>query len=407
MDLGAVLEQCIDKSDKIIELIKTKVYGDSSNKKLIKLFPVTQVASLVGVTRETIRLAEKNGKVSPPTVKKGPKKYYSLAEINTLRDFFGTRPGVSKESKGKTLLVMNFKGGVRKTTLALHQAQFLALKGYKVLLVDTDSQASATTMLGYTPDLDIAPEETILPFFKGDKQDLKYCVKKTYFEGLDLIPSCLSLYDVEFGMVIERIEDAKLSEEEKKKKKQREITENKRTIPQTQRLRAGLDTVRADYDFIIIDAPPSMGLMSFSILYAADSIVIPVPPVLQDFCSTRQFFFLLQELQPFLVKQGYDFVKLLISRHDGKVETENFVKLLNSVFPSEMMMKNHFKDTFEVVRASSYLQTVYELEDIKSRPTYNRALDIINNVCSEIEELLLESSKTKLAKGGKREPALW
>ena len=387
MDFISSIHECLAKSDKIIELIKKNAFGNDESKKLVKLFSGTQAAKMVGVTRESIRLAEKAGKVSQPSLKKGTKKYYSLSEINTLRDFFNTRPKRREGTGAKSLLIMNFKGGVRKTTIALHQAQYLALRGYKVLFIDTDSQASGTTMFGYTPDLDISTQETIIPFFHGESSDLGYCIKRTYFDGLDLIPSYLNLYDLDFFIINKVKQDGNLNFFKK--------------------LREGIDTIRNNYDFIIIDAPPSLGAMSINLLYAADAIVIPVPPVIQDFCSTRQFFDLLISLQQYIPAKGYDFIKLLISKHDGKKETEAFVRLLNSTFPSEIMMRNHFKDTSEVVRASAHLQSVYELNDVKGRETYNRALGIINNVCGEIEELLLSSYSGIVNKSARREVEIW
>src|SRR3546814_17127174 len=67
------------------------------------------------------------------------------------------------------MAVQNFKGGVGKSTLAVHLAQYLAIQGYRVALIDCDSQASATTLFGYVPDLDLTEDDTLSPFLRQDE----------------------------------------------------------------------------------------------------------------------------------------------------------------------------------------------------------------------------------------------
>ena len=79
-----------------------------------------------------------------------------------MRDLFGTRPRRAETDPALVVAVQNFKGGVGKSTLVCHLAQSLALKGYRVAVIDCDSQASTTTVFGFNPDADIQDDETLL-----------------------------------------------------------------------------------------------------------------------------------------------------------------------------------------------------------------------------------------------------
>ncbi|MXF09081.1 AAA family ATPase, partial [Escherichia coli] len=90
------------------------------------------------------------------------------------------------------------KGGVYKTSVSVHLAQDLALKGLRVLLVEgNDPQGTASMYHGWVPDLHIHAEDTLLPFYLGEKDDVTYAIKPTCWPGLDIIPSCLALHRIE------------------------------------------------------------------------------------------------------------------------------------------------------------------------------------------------------------------
>src|SRR3546814_587919 len=118
-----------------------------------------------------------------------------------MRGTFGTRPWRAPSDPVSILAVQNFKGGVGKSTTAVHLAQNLAIRGYRVLLIDCDSQASATTLFGYVPDLDLSEDETLYPYLReGERGTLEYAIKKTHFDGLDLIPANLRLFQSEYEL---------------------------------------------------------------------------------------------------------------------------------------------------------------------------------------------------------------
>ena len=147
---------------------------------------------------------------------------------------------------GKTLTFANQKGGVGKTTSAVNVAAAMAHKGKKVLLCDCDPQGNATSGVGISKRQIINSSYDLLIGRVGAKD----CIINTEFKNLDVIPANIALAGAEFELV-------ELSRREK-------------------RLREGLAAVKEDYDYIIIDCPPSLGILTVNSLVAADGIIIPM-----------------------------------------------------------------------------------------------------------------------------------
>ena len=123
----------------------------------------------MGRTPAAIRDAEKDGRLpEPPRTETNRRVGYTLAQVNDMRGVFGTRPWRKPEDPCAVIAVQNFKGGVGKSTLSVHLAQYLAIQGYRVALIDCDSQASSTTLFGYVPDLDLTEDQTLYPFLRED-----------------------------------------------------------------------------------------------------------------------------------------------------------------------------------------------------------------------------------------------
>lgn len=148
---------------------------------------------------------------------------------------------------GKAIAIFNQKGGVGKTTTNINLATCLAVKGEKVLVLDIDPQGNTTSGLGI-PKRDL--EDTMYDVLIIDKYNSRKAIRSTIIKGLDIIPASVELAGAEVEMV------------------QLEGREN--------RLKQALESIKDDYDFIFIDCPPSLGLLTLNSLTAADSVLIPI-----------------------------------------------------------------------------------------------------------------------------------
>ena len=147
---------------------------------------------------------------------------------------------------GKIVSFSNQKGGVGKTTTCVNMAAYIAAEGKKVLLVDMDPQGNATTGLGFSKS---SLEQSIYSVLIDDEKALEN-IMPTEVENLDLLPSNIDLAGAEVELVY---------------KKNRERV-----------LKNALEEIRSRYDYIVIDCPPSLGLLTINALACADSVIIPI-----------------------------------------------------------------------------------------------------------------------------------
>ena len=185
---SAAVTRLAERSSGILQQLRDSAQSRRADDRREPIFPIGKAADLVGRTAAAIRDAEKDGRLPEPLRTSTNRRVgYTLAQLNDMRGAFGTRPWRDDSDACAIVAVQNFKGGVGKSTMSVHLAQYLAIRGYRVLLVDCDSQASATTLFGYVPDLDLEEGDTLYPFLRQDElTSLDYAIRKTHFDGLDL-----------------------------------------------------------------------------------------------------------------------------------------------------------------------------------------------------------------------------
>jgi chromosome partitioning protein len=363
-----------NRSLDVLSSLRARGDAEGSQERIAPRFSITRAAELVGRTGASIRDAEKEGRL--PTVERtatGRRVGYTLAEINQMRTVFGTRPWRAPTDPVSVIAVQNFKGGVGKSTVSTHLAQYLATKGYRVCLIDCDSQGSATTMFGYVPDLDITEDDTLYPFIRNaEMSSLAYAVRATHWDGLALIPANLKLYSAEYELAarIARADKSLLN-----------------------RLAEGIASISEHFDVIILDPPPALGTLSLSVMRAANALLVPIPPTVVDFTSTTTFLAMLYETMGVLEDQdmpiNLSWMRMLATRADeGKSMQRELLSIMRNLF-GEQMLRTVLKDSAEIDNASARLMTVYDLDGpVTSRETYQRCLTYLNAMNAEIETLI-------------------
>ena len=156
-------------------------------------------------------------------------------------------------SNCKVIALTNQKGGVGKTTTAVNLGVSLAKQGKTVLLVDADAQANLTMALGYTKtdNLPITLSDIMQDIIDGKSVDVQESILHTD-EGVDLLPSCVELAGVETTLI---------------------DTKNRESV-----LKACISEVKKNYDYVLIDCMPALGMLTINGLAAADSVIIPNQP---------------------------------------------------------------------------------------------------------------------------------
>lgn len=360
-----------NRASSVLEKLRDAARSARADDRREPTFTITKAAELVGRTPAAIREAEKEGRLPEPArADNNRRERYTLAQLNEMRAVFGTRPYRSATDPCCIVAVQNFKGGVGKSTVAVHLAQYLAIRGYRVAVIDCDSQASATTLFGYVPDLDLEEEDTLYPFLREEERvSLDYALRKTHFDGLEIIPANLRLFQSEYELA------ARMA---------------RGSGGLLDRLRQGIDSISDRFDVIVMDPPPALGAISLSVLRAANALVVPVPPTVMDFSSTAAFLSMLDETIEQLAEQGLapelQFLRFVASKVDeGKSMQKELLNLMRALF-GQAMVRTPLKDSAEIDNATARLMTVYELDGpATSSQVRNRCLAYLDGVNQEVE----------------------
>ena len=225
-------------------------------------------------------------------------------------------------------------------------------------------------MFGFNPDIDIDDEDTLLPFFRhGGSPDLLYGLRPTAWTGIDLLPANLGLYQAEYEAAARLRGNAEALD----------------------RLRKGVEDLASDYDIVLLDPPPALGMISLAVLRAANALLIPTPPSTVDFASTAHFLRMIVETLEVLQEhglgeRGYHFLRVVATKVDeGKSAHLQIREMMKSVFGSEML-NSSLLDSAEIDNANVQLRTVYEIYG-GSKP-HERCRTNLDRLASEVELLI-------------------
>lgn len=304
-----------------------------------------------------------------PDAPRGPngRRLFSLELIQQLREQLGTGFKRPEGSKAIVKAIVNFKGGVGKTTTTVHEAHYMAtMQGMKVLVVDLDPQASSTFSLGpFIPDLELTQEDTIYSALVDDLDHNP--IRGTYIPNIHLIPANLAIQDLDLTLP------------------NPEINNTQQMGSPLRRLSVFIERLRDYYDLILIDCPPNMGALTANSLVACNAMLIPVPPASYDLASFVMFSKNVSDIFSAIGK-SLDYARILITKHPG-TQTARKVEADIRALYGDFVLSNHVVQTTEVEKACEQMTSVYDLnKPLSNRETYNRAMDSFNNVFEEIFE---------------------
>lgn len=384
----------------------------SETKPLGRLFTMKEVEQLVGKSRTTILKlqsiieskiisAEYPKGYLRPLVKteNGRVSGYQLEWVEAFRreaDVVTSRDPSTDEPF--TLAVIQFKGGAGKTETASNLSRKIALTGKSVLVIDMDHQGSCTGSFGFCPDEVFTGADTVMPYIAGEKDSLDYAIIKTAWNNIDLIPGCMDLENFNWSLA-EAAFDAETPEER---------------LALYDDLKFGIETVKENYDVVIIDSPPSSSISAFGILAAADGLVIPVPPRKHDLASTIQFLGILERLIEGFEKDGeqyggvlkdkkFKFVRFLVTQYtnDGNRSSndKDFLKIFKEAF-AHQCYELVFRNSSNIKEASAQFTSVYEVNK-PNKPL----LKELDQVLGQIETDIMRHWPSKKAEVIERDAA--
>ena len=352
----------------------------------------------------------------PQGIGEGGSKWFTLDDVLSLRKHFDSEGASGREYlpyrpegvPAKVIAVANFKGGVGKTSTAAHIAMSAALDGYRVLVIDLDSQGSMTSIMGGKVEdewqtafpmlakdyaLHVEAEnrtrETPLPLDETLSEaagiNAKHLIQSTHWPNIDLIGAQLNLYWAEFQVPVWRMQ--------------------LRSWPLWDALGTALNNegILNDYDIILLDTPPALGYLTINALAAADILLVPLGASFLEFDSTGRFFDMLystfasiEEGENTVRRQNglpemkfeWDAVRALITRFDASQQTD-LANVIQAYF-GDFMTTYRQDMTAMVGQAGENVNGIYEADyrDF-NRDTYVRGRETFDRTWAEVKEVLL------------------
>lgn len=381
MSISELMRSCINTANKWSSSRAQAVFGDDSPeaRKIQRRFKINAAAEYIGVSRQAIEKAEKDGRLPPAdyTDSNGPnprpiRKGYTLEQIDSMRDYFGTQPHRPADSEAVVIAIPGGKGGCYKTSTCTNLAQWCSLQGYRVLVIDIDPQSHLSMYFGYHPELNTSIEDTVLPFMLGDQDDLSYCVHNTAWPKLDIIPSHLQMQRLE-----------------------RELPEADIPYQTHTMLQAGIATVSSNYDIIFIDGHPDLGMGTMNMICASDVTLIATSTEVNDINSTTQLMSLIADIydENSPLETTHEPVIRVLPTKLGGISSSSQANLrdMMAMWPG-LPLTNGIRVTDEVGKGQRRMASIYEQADEQrsSPAAWKRANDIFEATFTEILEDLIK-----------------
>lgn len=373
------------RASSMVEQIRGRLLAPEA-RKISPHYSAAQVAALCGVDKAHVNYRISKGDLpSGRLTPTGGKREFTLAEARQWTRAYREEKMRPSGQRAICIAVANFKGGVSKTTSAMILAQGLSLRGHRVLAIDIDPQGSLTTLHGILPEAEVSEEMTIAPLCNGTSDDITPAIRSTYWDGIDLVAAAPFLFSAEFALPARQMQEAGARFWDV--------------------LNAGLEPVRDLYDVIVIDTPPSLSYVTINGLWAADGVIVPVPPSGLDFASSAQFWSLLADLgtnldqqEPEGAQKVFDFLHVLLSRVDQADAASPAVRQWIQATYGEFVLPVEIPKTSVTSNKSAEFATVYDVQKYDgSAKTYKRAIDTYDRFVDLVEESVVEAWRARRA----------
>lgn len=369
--LADVAEQASRAVD-MMEQIRTAMLAPTARKSSPTI-NLSQLAALLGIEKGSLTHRMTRGDLPAGRLNDaGSRREFSLAEArHWIREYHKARLRPAG-AEAVTISIGNFKGGVGKTTTAMTLAQGLTLLGHRVLMIDTDPQGSLTTLFGILPDTEVQEEDTILPLAMGTETSIRYAIRPTYWDGIDLVAAAPVLFGAEFALPARQTQEP--------------------GFEFWNVLNYGIDEVRGEYDVIVIDTPPALSYTTINAFMASNGIVMPLPPNALDFASAAQFWSLFSDLTAELLSRrgldkDFDFIHILLSRVDASDSTANIIRQWIQSTYTDKVLPVEIPKTAVTATAAAEFGTAYDISRYDGNAkTFKRARDAYDLFVRYVED---------------------
>lgn len=351
-------------------------------RKRLRTFSSQETASMLGVKPSTVtcytRTLEVRLGVARNRLTFGDIHHLrrSLFDTSGDRRFLPTRLPSQGEDLA-TIVFSNFKGGSAKSTSAVHFAQYMARKGYRVLLIDLDSQGSATAQFGIDPSNEVGLENSFTAWTAAHETGAMISAtsicQATYWPAIDLVPA---------GAILGQAEES-LSK--------RSASGDVGRVLYFDELTDFLAAVGNDYDIAVVDTRPDVNMLMTIALHAATGLIVPARATMTDLASTGEFFaHLASYVADFQSAFGNglraQFTKIMVTAYDPTDRSqEALVSLIRERF-GDAVLPGEFLHSRIMGTAGFGKETLYEYEPTTDRAAYNRVMTSANAVNQAIEQ---------------------
>ncbi|MBV8522009.1 MAG: AAA family ATPase [Acetobacteraceae bacterium] len=362
--------------------VAIEVENAPEKRKRLRTFSFQEVAGMAGVKLRDVIAYTKT--IDDPG--SSPRTRLTLKEILDLRHCLHVSSGDSailpwrRPDLGErlaTVVFANFKGGSAKTTSSVHFAQYLARAGYRVLLIDLDSQASATAQFGIDPSSEVGFENSFTAWVNAREEGgalvaASIC-QRTYWPCIDLIPA---------GAVLAHAEESLAK---------RSASGQVEDVLYFDELNNFLEQVGESYDIVVVDTRPDVNMLMTIALHAATGLIVPTRATMTDLASTGEFFaHLASYVADFRKAFGSgletQFTKVMVTAYDPTDRSqEALVSLIRERF-GEVVLPSEFLHSRIMGTAGFGKETLYEYEPSTDRAAYNRVLASANSINQAIEQ---------------------